>query len=248
MDTSCLNVNGIETPGAGSLVRWIDSTVLLPPVRSRRRPSAPMSDDCPPIEKEIARARSGDARALGELLERFREPLRHLSRRRIGAALARRLDASDVVQQTFLEAHQSIARFRGTSEAEFLAWLRHILEFNLADAARNHLATGKRAAGREASLDDSRAGAAALHRRLASAQTSPSLRAIRLEQAAHFLESLNLLPDDQRQAVRLRHIEGWPLDEIAVRMGRSPEAAAGLLKRGLQALRLRLRPRGDDAP
>jgi len=236
--------NGAATTGAK--VRWVETTVLFVPRRSG--PHSKMSEPSPRIEDEIERARSGDGRALGALLERFRESLHHLSRRRMGAALSRRLDASDVVQQTFLEAHQSIGRFRGTSEAELLAWLRHILEFNLADAARNHLATGKRNAAREASLDDSRYGAGGLHRRLASGHTSPSLRAVRLEQAARFLESLELLPPDQREAVRLRHIEGWPLDRIALHLQRSPEAAAGLLKRGLQALRARLRPHGEENP
>jgi RNA polymerase sigma-70 factor, ECF subfamily len=228
----------------GSPVRWVKTTVLFVSRGSRRH--LEMNETRARIEDEIARARSGDGQALGELLERFREPLRRLSRRRMGAALSRRLDASDVVQQTFLEAHQSIGGFRGTSEAELLAWLRHILEFNLADAARNHLATGKRAAAREASLDDSRDGNGGLHQRLASGHTSPSLRAVRLEQAARFLESLELLPADQREAVRLRHIEGWPLDRIASHLHRSPEAAAGLLKRALHALRARLRPRGEE--
>jgi len=246
MDPAPFVVHDIETAKAGASVKWVETTILLTPPRNWPRPT--MSDDRPPIEDEIARARSGDGHALGNLLERFREPLRRLSRRHMGAALSRRLDASDVVQQTFLEAHLSIGRFRGTSEPEFVAWLRHILDCNLADAARGHLATGKRAAAREASLDDSRDAGAALHRRLASSQSSPSLRAIRLEQAARFLESLDLLPPDQREAVRLRHVEGWPLDRIALRLGRSPEAAAGLLKRGLQALRARLRPRGEEEP
>jgi RNA polymerase sigma-70 factor (ECF subfamily) len=237
---------GNRAARTGGVVRWVKTTILL--VSQQIRPHSKMSDELPRIEDEIERARSGDGPALGALLERLREPLRHLSRRRMGAALSRRLDASDVVQQTFLEAHQSIGRFRGTSEAELLAWLRHILEFNLADAARNHLATGKRNAARETSLDDYSGGARGLRRALVSAHTSPSLRAVRLEQAARFLESLELLPSDQREAVRLRHIEGWPLDRIAHHLQRSPEAAAGLLKRGLQALRARLRPHGEEKP
>jgi RNA polymerase sigma-70 factor (ECF subfamily) len=241
----------LGAPGDGAastvpVIRWANTTVLLVPHRGR--PHSKMSEHRPRIEDEIDRARSGDGCALGELLERFREPLRHLSRRRMGAALSRRMDASDVVQQTFLEAHQSIGRFRGTSEAELLAWLRHILEFNLADAARKHLATGKRDAARETSLDDFNGGGGGFRRPLVSAHTSPSLRAVRLEQAAQFLESLELLPPDQREAVRLRHVEGWPLDRIAHHLQRSPEAAAGLLKRGLQALRARLRPRGEEHP
>ncbi|AGA30566.1 sigma-70 family RNA polymerase sigma factor [Singulisphaera acidiphila] len=204
-----------------------------------------MSTDQPRIEDEIDRARSGDGRALGDLLERFRETLRQSSRRQLGSALGRRVDASDVIQQTCLEAHRSIGRFRGTSEVEFLAWLRRIHEFNLAQAARDHLMTAKRAAGRETSLDDTRHGAL-LRGRIASSHTSPSLRAIRLEQAARLLEALKLLPADQREAVRMRHVEGLPIDQIAARLKRSPEASAGLLKRGIQALRDRLGSQGEE--
>lgn len=230
-----------DSARGGEGVSWIATTVLLTTVRNRIL----MSADHPRIEDEIDRARSGDGPALGDLLERFREPLRQSSRRHLGSALGRRVDASDVIQQTFLEAHRGIGQFRGTTQAEFLAWLRRIHESNLAQAARDHLATAKRAAGRETSLDDARDGAP-LHGRIASAHTSPSLRAIRLEQAARFLEALDLLPADQREAVRLRHVEGLPIDQIASRLARSSEAAAGLLKRGLRALRDRLDPRGEE--
>jgi RNA polymerase sigma-70 factor (ECF subfamily) len=189
----------------------------------------------------IDRARAGDRGALGTLLDRYRGLLRRLASQGLDPALGRRLDASDLVQQTFLEAAESFERFRGAGEAELAAWLRRILEYNLAGAARDHLFRQKRAAGREASLDESRADGVPWRDRLASQQTSPSLRAVRLEQAARFLEALGQLPVDQREAVRLRHVEGLPIDEIAARLGRSPEAAAGLLKRGLHALRGRLR-------
>jgi RNA polymerase sigma-70 factor, ECF subfamily len=189
----------------------------------------------------IDRARAGDRGALGTLLDRYRDLLRRLASRDMDPALGRRLDASDLVQQTFLEAAESFERFRGAGEAELTAWLRRILEYNLAGAARDHLFRQKRAAGREASLDESRADGVPWRDRLASQQTSPSLRAVRLEQATRFVEALGQLPPDQREAVRLRHVEGLPIDEIAARLGRSPEAAAGLLKRGLHALRARLR-------
>jgi RNA polymerase sigma-70 factor (ECF subfamily) len=192
------------------------------------------------VEALIARARAGDCAALGSLLDRHRGTLQRLARQGLDPALGRRLDASDLVQQTFLEAFQSFARFRGAGEAELAAWLLRILECNLASVTRDHLFRHKRAARREASLDESRADGLRWRDRLAAEQTSPSLRAVRLEQAALFLAALEQLPADQRAAVRLRHIEGLPLVEIAARLGRSCEAAAGLLKRGLQALRQRL--------
>jgi RNA polymerase sigma-70 factor (ECF subfamily) len=198
------------------------------------------------VAELIARARSGDRGALGALLDRYRGLLRRLANQGLNPALGRRLDASDLVQQTFLEAAENFERFRGTDEAELAAWLRRILEYNVAGAARDHLFRQKRAAGREASLDESRADGVAWRDRLAAQQTSPSLRAVRLEQAARFLEALGRLPADQREAVRLRHVEGLPIDEIAAKLGRSPEAAAGLIKRGLHALRARLREPGGS--
>ena len=104
----------------------------------------------------IDRARAGDRGALGTLLDRYRGLLRRLASQGLDPALGRRLDASDLVQQTFLEAAESFERFRGAGEAELTAWLRRILEYNLAGAARDHLFRQKRAARREASLDDSR--------------------------------------------------------------------------------------------
>jgi RNA polymerase sigma-70 factor (ECF subfamily) len=240
-------------PGPGRAEAWNDNPASLAPEAGRdgdllleRETMEPGAEDSfVDVTDLIARARAGDRGALGTLLDRYRGLLRRLASQGMDPALGRRLDASDLVQQTFLEAAESFERFRGAGEAELAAWLRRILEYNLAGAARDHLFRRKRAAGREASLDESRADGAPWRDRLASPQTSPSLRAVRLEQAALFFEALGQLPPDQREAVRLRHVEGLPIDEIAARLGRSPEAAAGLLKRGLHALRNRLREREE---
>jgi RNA polymerase sigma-70 factor (ECF subfamily) len=194
----------------------------------------------------IARAKAGDRDALGRLFERYREAMLALLRRRLSGALGRRLDASDVVQQTFLEAAAGFEQFRGDGEAALDAWLRRILECNFTSAARDHLFTQKRAALRETSLDDSRPTGPAVRQWLAADQTSPSLRAIRLEQATILLQAIERLPPDQREAVRLRHIAGWPLERIAQQLHRSNAAAAGLLKRGLRGLREQLGAHGEE--
>jgi RNA polymerase sigma-70 factor (ECF subfamily) len=72
---------------------------------------------------------------------------------------------------------------------------------------------------------------------LAADQSSPSHRAIRAEAAIKLARALRQLPEDQREAVRLRHLEGWSLSELAEHFGRSQFAVAGLVKRGLQTLR-----------
>jgi RNA polymerase sigma-70 factor, ECF subfamily len=198
------------------------------------------------VEGLIVRARAGDGEALGMLLDCHRAELMGLARRHLAPGLAGRLDPSDVVQQAFLEAAQGFALFRGGSGAELAAWLRRILEFGLANVARDHLVTAKRAAGREMSMNAPYGVRSVIGERLPSADTSPSLRASRLEQAARLLAALASIPADQREAVRLRHIEGWPLERIADTLERSPEAAAGLIKRGVKALRDRLKTAEED--
>lgn len=196
----------------------------------------------------IVLAKAGDRNALGRLFDRHRGTLLALLRRRFPRVLGRRLDASDVVQQTFLEAAASFHQFRGGSEAELDAWLRRILECCLASAGRDHLFAKKRSALLETSLDDSRPSGPALRQELAADQSTPSLRAIRLEQVTLFLEAIERLPADQREAVRLRHVEGWPLEQIARHLRRSSDAAAGLLKRGLRGLREQLRAHDETGP
>jgi RNA polymerase sigma-70 factor, ECF subfamily len=170
-------------------------------------------------------------------LDRFRSYLLLLARAGLGGRLRGKLDPSDVVQQTLLEAHRDAAQFRGTTDAERAAWLRQALARNLANAARD-LTRAKRDVGRErslqAALDDS---SARLEAWLVAEQSSPSQRAARGEDLLRLAAALAQLPDAQRQALELRHLHGRPLADIAGEMGRTPAAVAGLLHRGLAQLR-----------
>jgi RNA polymerase sigma-70 factor (ECF subfamily) len=186
----------------------------------------------------LRRARQGDREALGELLGLHRPYLKVLAQRMLDSRLAARLDASDVVQQTLLSAYRQFAEFRGATVAEFLAWLRVMHRRNVKNTLRAHLAADKRAVQREAPLDDGdgTAGGPRLKTRARRDET-PSQRAIAGEDAVRLARALEALSDDQREAVRLRHLEGWSLDELARHFGRSEVAVAGLLKRGLAKLR-----------
>src|SRR4051794_30566089 len=170
-----------------------------------------------------------------------RPTLEQQARRDLGDRVAGRVDASDLVQQTFLEAHRAFDQFRGLSAAELAGWLRRALARNLAEAIRNHAQAQKRSRDRDRSLDASHGDGAAARDRLESGGTTPSQGAMRAEQIAQLLGALGGLPDDQREAVRLRHLEGRSLAEIAEILNRTPAATAGLIKRGLQGLRSRLR-------
>ena len=179
-------------------------------------------------------------------LERFRPYLLLLARARLDPRLQAKVDASDVVQQTLLEAHQGLAQFRGRSGGEMAAWLRQALARNLANAVRD-LRRAKRDVARErsleAALDES---SARLEGWLAAEQSSPSQRAERNEQLVRLADTLATLPDAQQQAVVLHYWQGLSLAEVAGQMGRSPAAVAGLLQRGLRQLREHLGPGGED--
>ncbi len=178
----------------------------------------------------------------GQDLERFREYLSLLARLHLDARLRGKVDLSGVVQQTLLEAHQARDRFRPMTEARKVAWLRRTLAHNLTDEVRK-LGTAMRDVGREfsleAALEDS---SARLEAYLASNQSSPSDQAERNEQLLRLAEALARLPEDQRRAIELHHLSGWPVAEVAREMGRSDGAVGALLIRGLKRLRKLLRP------
>ncbi|MEM7282977.1 MAG: sigma-70 family RNA polymerase sigma factor [Pseudomonadota bacterium] len=187
-------------------------------------------------QKLLDQALAGCADSLGELLEHYRAYLTVLAQRYLDTRLRGRLDAADVVQVTFLEAQRDLPAFRGSQIEELLGWLRHILRNNVSSAHQKHIYTQKRSAGREVSNSptDSRPAITDL---APSETTSPSQRMMRDEAAVYLANCLEDLPDTQREALRLRYVEGCSLKEIAVAMKKTEMAVAGLLKRGLKALR-----------
>ena len=185
----------------------------------------------------LSRARAGEADALGELLENFRPYLELIARRRLDSCVLARVTPSDVVQQTCLEAHRDLEAFRGEEAEELIAWLRQILEHNVAQSIQTHVVAQKRTVYKERRIAPTESGKVSLADRMESAQSSPSARAMRGEDAVRLARAMHALSDDQREAIRLRFLEGLSLAEIAARFGRSETAVAGLVKRGLQGLR-----------
>jgi RNA polymerase sigma-70 factor (ECF subfamily) len=170
-------------------------------------------------------------------LEQFRPYLLLLAQRQLVGRAPSRLDASDVVQQTLLEAHRRHEQFRGGTDAERAAWLRQILAHNLADAERA-LHRDKRDVSRERSLEaELQQSSAQLAGWLAAGQSSPSRQAVQHEEAVRLADALQKLPESQREALVLQHWHGLTLAQIGERLQRTPVAVAGLLKRGLQRLR-----------
>jgi RNA polymerase sigma-70 factor (ECF subfamily) len=175
-------------------------------------------------------------------LERFRVYLELLARLQVEPGLRDRVDLSGVVQQTLLEACQELGQGapRARTEAQAAAWLRSILGHNLADVLRR-LGALKRDARKERSLDRALDDSATrLGDWIASRESSPSHRAIRREETLRMAEALAELPENQRRAIEMHHLQAWPLAEIARELDTTKAAVAGLLHRGLKALRSRL--------
>jgi RNA polymerase sigma-70 factor (ECF subfamily) len=170
-------------------------------------------------------------------LERFRSYLHLLAEAQLDRRLRSKLDPSDVVQQTLLQAHQARQQFRGSSDGELAAWLRQILARTLMHCVRDY-DRSKRDLSREWSLDAvCQASSARLEAWLAAEQSSPSQHAAKLEEAVRLADAVQTLPDRQREAVVLYYWQGCTLSEIGLNLDCSTAAAGGLLRRGLKKLR-----------
>jgi RNA polymerase sigma-70 factor (ECF subfamily) len=127
-------------------------------------------------------------------LEGYRDYLRLLAQVQLSPRLQAKVDASDIVQQTLLEAHKYRGQCRGQSEPERLAWLRAILANVLAAAARRFSA-GARDLGREGSLEaEVDLSSSRLECLLAADQTSPSEQTVRGEDLLRLARALACLP------------------------------------------------------
>jgi RNA polymerase sigma-70 factor (ECF subfamily) len=171
-----------------------------------------------------------------EELNRYRDYLLLLARAQLPLRLRAKLGASDVVQQTLLEAHRHLQSFEGGS-GERAAWLRRILANNLTNACRD-FERDKRDVRREQPLHQSvEESSARLEAWLADGHSSPSQQAERNEQLLNLASALMRLPEEQRQVVEMRYLHGAALKEIAGFLGKSRSAVAGLLHRGMSDLR-----------
>ncbi len=185
--------------------------------------------------------RQGDAAAQGEILLRYQPWLRLLARLQIDSRFQGKFDASDIVQQTLLEACRDLPQFHGTTEAELRAWLRQILAHVLAHEIRRYHGTRQRDVDREVSLDQALAQSSQrLGDMLAAPGSSPSQQAARREQEVLLANVLACLPADYREVIILRNLEGLSHEEVARRMGRNVGAVRMLWVRALARLRQEL--------
>jgi RNA polymerase sigma-70 factor (ECF subfamily) len=170
-------------------------------------------------------------------VERFRAYLRLLARTRFPAMLQGKIDPSDLVQQTLLNAHRASDQFRGQTLAEQTAWLRRIFANTLANAIRDFTREARDVGlerSLQASLDES---SLRLEAWLASDHTPPAEAAERNEELLQLADCLAKLPEVQREVLLKRYCEGCSLAAIAEQLGRTRPSVASLLRRGLSSLR-----------
>jgi RNA polymerase sigma-70 factor (ECF subfamily) len=185
----------------------------------------------------LAQARAGDPQALDTIFARHRDRLRRMVELRLDVRLQARLDASDVIQDAYLEVARRLEEYLRDPRLPLFLWLRLVVGERLTWLHRHHLGTHQRDAGREVSLYRGAvpmASSAALAARLLGRHTSPSEAAVRAERALRVQEALNALDPIDREVLALRHFEELDRSEAAQVLGISEAAAA---KRYVRALR-----------
>jgi RNA polymerase sigma-70 factor (ECF subfamily) len=185
----------------------------------------------------LRRAAEGDQIALHDLMEKFRKPLARMIDRRLDRQLKTRVDASDVVQDSYLEAWKHLPEYVANPAVPFVVWLRQIVSQQAVAAYRTHVVAQMRSAHRETSLnhapvttDESQI----LADRLAGPIDSPSFAAMRDERRAILVETLETMEPDEREILTLRHFDGLNSVESAELLGITPAAAS---KRYIRAIK-----------
>ncbi len=194
----------------------------------------PMNEQSPDAAAWLSAARAGSRDALGQALEQCRRYLLGIAENELDADLRAKGGASDLVQETFMDAQQLFDRFEGKSEAELLAWLRQMLLYNMAGFARRYR-VGKRDADREAALQGT-ASSAGWASRLPSPVGTPSAAVRNAEESIALESALLKLPDDYQQVLRWRYQDNLTFEVMAQRMARTANAVRKLWVRAIHQL------------
>lgn len=192
----------------------------------------------------LRRAGAGDRPALDALLERHRDPVRRMIGMRMDPAIARRVDASDIVQEVLLEASRRLAEYLRRPPMPFHLWLRHIARDHLIDAHRRHRRARRRSVDRERPLGgvpDDRSSLD-LMGQLLDRDLTPATAAIRREMRERFRAALVDLDEDDREVIVMRHLEHLSNQEVASALGLSEAAASMRYLRAIRRLRGLLSP------
>jgi RNA polymerase sigma-70 factor (ECF subfamily) len=195
-----------------------------------------MTEPAPDAARWLPAAQAGSKEALGQILDACRGYLLRIAGQELDPGLRAKGGASDLVQETLLDACRDFAQFHGDSEQQLLAWLRRLLLNNLSNFARRYRDTAKRQATAEVPLDPG-GSSANWADTLAGGDSTPSAHAVAGEQAEALQHALERLPDDYRQVLLLRYQGELPFEEIGRQMGRSANAVEKLWLRAVERLR-----------
>lgn len=184
------------------------------------------------------RLQEGDTRALAELFERHRERLRKIARFRIDFRLTRRIDESDVLQETYLRASTRWQELVDKPTLSPFVWLRLVLQQQLADLHRHHLGARKRDVRRDQQLEFEGGAqtSLAIAAQLVASMTSPSQVLAKQEEIARIEQSLSTMPELDREIIALRHFEELSSAEAAEVLGIERNTASKRYVRAVQRL------------
>lgn len=205
----------------------------------------------PDTDELLLRVGRGDVQARSELLDRHRDRLRRMVAVRLDRRLYPRLDPSDVLQETLVEAAQKLSQYAKDRPIPFYPWLRRLAWENLVRLSEQHLGAERRSVAREqvslTGLPDE--SAAQLAGRLASAGLSPDRRVVAAEVRQRLVAAMSQLKDDDRNLLALRYLEQLSIAEVAATVGVSEPVLRTRLTRALDRLtRILDRIQNQDEP
>ncbi len=219
----------------GDFLRWNRAEILpeeLPGVEMANNESGFEKFDRP-----LQHTREGDEAARSALLQQLRDSLRPIIDQELGPKLRVRADGSDLVQKVLIQVLEDIPQFRGRSGAEFVQWVRRILEHDIQELLQREKFTAKRSIDREEDASHE-------IRQAPGRQTSPSRRVMRREHHRIVREAIDQLTDEWRVVMRMKHLDGLTMAEIARQLGRSESAVARMLISGMKELKAILKQHG----
>ncbi len=199
-----------------------------------------MDKNPPDLADLLERARAGDQRALNQIFEQHRERLRRMVDMRLDRRLQARVDASDVIQDAYLQVAGRLADYLSDPKLPLFLWLRLVVGEQLINLHRHHLGTQQRDASREITLFREAlpaASSAALAAQLLGRETSPTQAAVRAERLLRLQEALNALDPMDREVLSLRHFEQLSRSETAQALGIEEAAASKRYVRALKRLK-----------
>jgi RNA polymerase sigma-70 factor (ECF subfamily) len=207
-----------------------------------------MAEESIDIQGFLERAREGDQSAIEELFKRYRGRLRKAIAMRIDRRLAARVDASDVLQETYLEAFRRLPKYLSQEEMPFYLWLHWIAREKVLALHRRHLGAGKRAVTYEAPLLPADTSATFVSAVIAGREPSPSQALAKTELAERLRQAMGQLDDDERDLILWRHFEQLSARDMAQLMKISEAAASKRYIRAVERLRTILIGLGVSKP